>query len=43
MTELPFNAAPDLMDKKAHLTKEGLEELRQIKNKMNTKTPRGFS
>jgi len=34
-----FKAASILMDKKAHLTKEGLEELRQIKNKMNTKPP----
>lgn len=32
-----FKAASVLMDKKAHLTKEGIEELRQIKNRMNTK------
>lgn len=32
-----FKLASVLMDKKAHLTKEGLDELRQIKNRMNTK------
>lgn len=32
-----FKKVALLMDKKAHLTKEGLEEIREIKNKMNTK------
>lgn len=32
-----FKLASILMSKKAHLTQEGLEELRQIKNRMNTK------
>lgn len=32
-----FKSASVLMGRKAHLTREGLEELRQIKNRMNTK------
>lgn len=32
-----FKSVANLMDKKAHLTRQGLEEIREIKNKMNTK------
>ena len=32
-----FKKVAYLMDKKAHLTKEGLEEIREIKNGMNKK------
>lgn len=32
-----FKKVALLMDKKAHLIKEGLEEIREIKNRMNTK------
>lgn len=32
-----FKSVALLMDKKAHLTRQGLEEIKEIKNKMNTK------
>lgn len=32
-----FKSVANLMDKKAHLSRQGLEEIREIKNKMNTK------
>ncbi len=32
-----FKKVALLMDKKAHLTKEGLDEIREIKNRMNRK------
>lgn len=34
---IDFKTVAALMDKKAHLTKEGLDEIREIKNRMNKK------
>jgi len=32
-----FKTILELIDNKAHLTKKGVEEIREIKNRMNTK------
>jgi imidazole glycerol phosphate synthase subunit HisF len=39
---LDFKRVADLMNNKAHLSKEGLDEIRFIKSKMNSRSRRVF-